>query len=101
GIRDSSVTGVQTCALPISEAHLAALETAGYDLNPLGKSKMPIPTEVAAYRKLGLKPIPPELREGHDEVLLAARGRIPALVSVDEIGRASCRERGWVRSVEW
>jgi DNA polymerase (family 10) len=36
--------------------------------------------ETALYRALGLAWIPPELREGRDEVELAARGELPTLV---------------------
>ena len=43
------------------------------------------PTEDAFYRHAGLQLIPPELREGYDEVRLAAEGRLPALISVDQI----------------
>jgi DNA polymerase (family 10) len=37
------------------------------------------------YRHLGLAFIPPELREGRDEIALAARQRIPGLVSTEDI----------------
>ncbi len=40
----------------------------------------PTPTEDDVYRALGLAWIPPELREGRDERLLAAEGRLPVLV---------------------
>jgi DNA polymerase (family 10) len=40
---------------------------------------------VAVYRKLGLEPIPPELREGYDEVERAAEWQLPALVTVEDI----------------
>jgi DNA polymerase (family X) len=42
-------------------------------------------TEESNYRSLGLAFIPPELREGRDEVDLAAKGEIPALVSTEDI----------------
>jgi DNA polymerase (family 10) len=68
-----------------SEAHLAALEAAGYDLAKLARSRDRLATEAAVYRKLGLQYIPPELREGNDEVALAAHRGIPPLVSVEDI----------------
>jgi DNA polymerase (family 10) len=43
------------------------------------------PSEEAVYKKLGLSFIEPELREGHDEVELARRGKIPRLVTVADI----------------
>lgn len=40
-----------------------------------------VPTEDALYRQLGLTPIPPELREGTDEVAAAATGTLPELLT--------------------
>jgi DNA polymerase (family X) len=42
-------------------------------------------TEAAVYRKLGLRFIPPELREGRDEIAIAARGDLPVLVTTEDI----------------
>jgi DNA polymerase (family 10) len=42
-------------------------------------------TEEDFYRNVGLQFIPPELREGNDEVRLAAECRLPALISVEQI----------------
>ena len=39
-----------------------------------------VATEEQVYRELGLDWIPPELREGRDEIVLAAEGRLPRLV---------------------
>lgn len=66
-----------------AEPHLEQLDRAG--LAKLAKSKDAITTEPAAYRKLGLAFIDPELREGYDEVERAAKGKLPPLVSVDDI----------------
>ncbi|HYI96312.1 MAG TPA: PHP domain-containing protein [Bryobacteraceae bacterium] len=57
-----------------SEAHLLKLRPSG-----------DYPTEAAAYKKAGLAFIPPELREGNDELELAASGHLPVLVSVQDI----------------
>src|SRR5207237_2005399 len=73
GIRDSSVTGVQTCALPI-------LRAADYVLVP------DLVNKNANAGGKGLGAVGGFL--GH---------RLGGLAG--EIGRASCRERGW-RSVE-
>ena len=43
------------------------------------------PEEDELYRRLNLAVIPPEIREGRDEVSLARAGRLPKLVSVAEI----------------
>lgn len=42
-------------------------------------------TEAEVYAKLELPPIPPELREARGEIALAAAGRLPELVTRDEI----------------
>ncbi|MBV8117394.1 MAG: DNA polymerase/3'-5' exonuclease PolX, partial [Candidatus Eremiobacteraeota bacterium] len=42
-------------------------------------------TEEDIYAALGLAPIPPELREGADEIPLALAGKLPALVSDGDI----------------
>lgn len=86
-----------------SEAHLAALEAAGHEFGRLGASPLPsrerknvgdargrspaarLATEKAVYAALGLPMIPPELREGIDEVALAERRKLPTLIRVEEI----------------
>jgi DNA polymerase (family 10) len=45
----------------------------------------PAAEESVIYRALGLPVIPPEIRNGDDEIALAARGALPALVSRDDI----------------
>src|SRR2546430_3841332 len=79
GIRDLTVTGVQTCALPISVA-LAP---------PWGASIMDMPTRLPLPSKITIEVLPPiDLAErfgprpDHDEVYEEVK-----------IGRASCRER--------
>ncbi len=42
-------------------------------------------TEEAFYQRLGLQYIPPELREGGNEIALAEQRRLPALVQPDDI----------------
>ena len=42
-------------------------------------------SEEAFYGRLGLQWIPPELREGHSEIDLAERGRLPSLVQVQDL----------------
>ncbi len=42
-------------------------------------------TEEAFYKRLGLQYIPPEIREGQQEIELAADGKIPSLVELTDI----------------
>src|SRR4029453_13905410 len=42
-------------------------------------------TEQSAYRSIGLAFIPPELREGTDEIEFAGRSELPALFSSEDI----------------
>src|SRR5262249_56490541 len=82
GIRDWSVTGVQTCALPISPGCDAVipLRRAGERLRS---------TDLAAFSAAGIARI--LVREPRIRVL-PVRGS--GIISAAEIGRASCRERG-------
>lgn len=45
-----------------------------------GSTFVPTPDEATFYRALGLPPIPPELREGGEEIPRAAAGTLPALL---------------------
>ena len=60
-----------------------------YGFQPVGgdasAAAPPVTTEAEVYGALGLAWIPPELREGHDELLLAAEGRLPILVEEGDI----------------
>jgi DNA polymerase (family 10) len=67
-----------------SEMHLRKLASVTGALESLG-SKGPFPTEESLYREFGLSFIPPELREGCDEVSLAARHALPVLVTAQDI----------------
>ncbi len=76
-----------------SAEHLARLEAAARDRGleltetDLSKDGRPLETadEAGFYRALGLDWIPPELREGLDEIELAAEGRLPRLVEMDDL----------------
>src|SRR5205823_10468836 len=84
GIRDKLVTGVQTCALPISPNMLAIsgyIRTGEMDfilLSPVS-SRFLVSTRTVALPALA-------------DVLA---GLILIVYAGDKIGRASCRERGW------
>lgn len=106
-----------------SDAHLAALQARavarGLRLDPGGLrtaegERVEAADEGALYDALGLRYLPPELREGLGEVEAAAEGRVPRLVEPDDLrgtfhchttwsdGKASvaemaeaARARGW------
>src|SRR5207249_6478372 len=86
GIRDRNVTGVQTCALPIS----------GSQLDPEGRVGARHVVAAHAVRAVRGDPVP----RGLDEVSAdppAAGVELGEDDVVVEIGRASCRERVWGR----
>ena len=76
-----------------SKAHLAALReraaAAGFVLGDDGLTRDGEPidssTEAAVYGALGLAPVPPELREGRDELDLAAADALPRLVELSDL----------------
>src|SRR5205085_9213646 len=80
GIRDLTVTGVQTCALPISAAVDRARRSgrrARHRWRVFPRAPLRTPARLAV-------PAPRRRRRAHEE----DRDR-------DQIGRASCREREW------
>src|SRR5207253_6562371 len=89
GIRDGHVTGVQTCALPISVAIsgvcLTAVEIAagriGFDVVPESLARTSL-ADLAAGDRVNVEP--------------ALRAGEPLGGHYVQIGRASCRERGWI-----
>jgi DNA polymerase (family 10) len=76
-----------------SDAHLAQLEDLAkkkgliLTRDGIGKPGGPLRgrTEEELYRRLGLSFIPPELREGNDEVGLARAGKLPHLVAQHDL----------------
>src|SRR2546429_7354928 len=77
GIRDVAVTGVQTCALPISKEFFR-FETRGKEMDVIDKRV----SDVCGGESRGKLRFPDALGK-------PSAGRKPA----EEIGRASCRER--------
>src|SRR5437868_1746359 len=87
GIRDRNVTGVQTCALPISAVKLF-LRAVDPDQMPQGGSN------IGAALKLAKQVL--------DNADRGAKERVIVLLSDgEEIGRASCRERVLAARVMW
>src|SRR5262249_59826481 len=78
GIRDWSVTGVQTCALPIWHQSIRA------NVRVIAATNQDLESRV----REGL------FREDLYHRLNVIRMRLPSLSERREIGRASCRERG-------
>src|SRR5256885_5257102 len=77
GIRDYKVTGVQTCALPISAA-----------------DEVPEPCLVQERDPMTLQPQPLDLHQLQTGVAACGLQRIrPSANDHGQIGRASCRER--------
>jgi DNA polymerase (family 10) len=68
-----------------SRSHLEQLEKHPPGLTTLLESSESYLTEVAAYNKLGLSFIPPELREGRNEIELAGRDALPSLLTIQDI----------------
>ena len=76
-----------------SEAHLEKLaayaKTVGHSFDATalwkGSAFVPTPDEAAIYTALRLSPIPPELREGGEEVARAAAGTLPTLIERSDL----------------
>jgi len=68
-----------------SEAHVRELNRFSPKWKRIVRATVGLETEAVVYRELGLCFIPPELREGRDEIALAARDDIPTLVSCEDI----------------
>src|SRR5690606_39283390 len=85
GIRDFHVTGVQTCALPISQAEAADGHT-GLVVNAIHLLNAPAVEQAVVDHRLGTRSaFLSRLENQHDGAVEIAR-------LTEEIGRASCRE---------
>ncbi len=76
--------GMKLTRLTGSRNHLRKLRTVTGSLSALARTSS-FPSEQAFYRKFGLAFIPPELREGLDEVSLAREHNLPRLVTQQDI----------------
>src|SRR5437763_6002021 len=94
GIRDTSVTGVQTCALPISMPPPAPLSVPAAALAPVTGASAQLESIARRYWTALLDTAPLQLLGNG-----ALGGPLFATALGDhrfgEIGRASCRERVW------
>src|SRR5207245_3765578 len=94
--RDATVTGVQTCALPIfaDPVHLPGLVAHRVDrTRPGDRDTVHQPDVVLAGRSVAPQDVGLAIAvEVTDPLHLPARGRIHKVDG--KIGRASCRERG-------
>src|SRR5690606_39586671 len=96
GIRDFHVTGVQTCALPICAFEAARFENrdfARWVKNNVVAHKQP----GYAIAVISLKPeggVPGDATSDQMDLIADLADAYSA-----EIGRASCRERGWTTAV--
>ncbi len=77
--------GLELIAATGAEAHLEKLAAAGHTITGPRRAAARFEAEDIVYKKWGLAFVPPELREGRDEVELAAAGALPALVTVKDI----------------
>src|SRR5690606_40369007 len=93
GIRDFHVTGVQTCALPISVHNASCGEPVGYGAQFISKR----PTRIGVVAMGYADGYPRHAKNGTPVLVDNQRTDLIGRVSMDmltvEIGRASCRER--------
>src|SRR5262249_59434372 len=97
GIRDWSVTGVQTCALPIFRPAAGSTTAAAAPPTLTAVTQAPQVKNASRIQQVLQREYPMGLREA------GVGGHVQMTFSIDDkgtvkIGRASCRERGqiWV-----
>jgi DNA polymerase (family 10) len=75
------------CRLRLTERGVQKVATAGK-----GSRQLPLKTETAIYKQLGMQFVPPELREDQGEIEAALKGTLPEdLVTVEDIrGMVHC-----------
>src|SRR5207244_8388812 len=96
GIRDDLVTGVQTCALPISPSF--GSDRPAWSAARASSHAGAWPPWCAVHDPPPSAPLPRSGGTTHSPrgTLLSAHRS-----SDQEIGRASCRERGWIEEIKW
>src|SRR5207244_2924782 len=89
GIRDDLVTGVQTCALPIWPHNtVCSVDGQRMYLAPMGNPKKVSIVDVAKHKIIGEIPFTSVVRP-----VAVTKDEKRFFAEVDEIGRASCREK--------
>lgn len=56
-----------------------------FSLASLKRAKLDLADESAIYRSFDLEPIPPELREDRGEITAASQGKLPELVTIEDL----------------
>jgi DNA polymerase (family 10) len=92
-LTDAAHYGITLLLATGSDAHIAGLRALAADKQMIldekglrcGGKIVAAATEDAIYEALGMKNIPPELREGRDEIERALAGRLPKLVTDSDI----------------
>jgi DNA polymerase (family 10) len=92
-LTDAAHFGITLLLATGSEGHLAALGTIAasrsmsLDEHGLrrGGKLLAAASEDGIYKALGMQPVPPELREGHNEISRALAGTLPDLVADTDI----------------
>lgn len=68
------------------KTHRRGLKLSEYGITDLSTGKLEkFATEEAFYKRLGMQYIPPEIREGTDEIARAEQGTIPTLIEISDI----------------
>src|SRR5262249_58850160 len=99
GIRDWSVTGVQTCALPILPRPAASADLVK-SIGILRERAMQSAPRRTATRAAAADPGPgPIAAPSRTGLLVPVLAALIAVVLAAGIGRASCRGGGWVSRV--
>src|SRR5207248_5187046 len=95
GIRDRTVTGVQTCALPISYTMLSKRKLLALVQEKLvrGWDDPRMPT-ISGFRRRGYTP--KAIRAFCKHI---GMNKFDSAIEINELGRASCRERAEIREV--
>src|SRR5690606_40771210 len=89
GIRDFHVTGVQTCALPISRSMARTIIANGTVVTATDR----VPADVLVEDEKIVALAAPGSHDWTADETIDAAGKYVIPGGIDEIGRASCRER--------
>ena len=94
-LTDAAHYGITLLLATGSDAHLAGLRALAAERNMMLEEKglrrggkiVAAASEEEIYKALGMQPVPPELREGRDEIARALAGTLPELVTDADIAR--------------